>query len=178
MPAPAAIFLAPTAGGIAVISKRKQARRAQAASNKWSAQFPLVDDFASQQAMISKAQLQLKTLQAQGGKSKQVKAEISELSKWIGVMKSQLKDLKTGMDMASTNLQKAPSPKTIADSALPVGQVGTVTDNAPTGVSSTDVAQNVANGDNLATATKKPTNWLLIGALAVGAIVVFRMLKK
>ena len=57
-------------------------------------------------------------------------------------------------------------------------QAGTVTDNAPTGVSTGDVAENVANGDNLASATKKPTNWLLIGALAVGAIVVFRMFKK
>jgi hypothetical protein len=178
MPAPAAIFLAPAAGGVAVISKRKQARRAQAASNKWSTQFPLVDDYASQQAMINQAQLQLKTLQAQGGKSKQVRAEIAQLSKWIGVMKSQLKDLKTGMDMASTNLQKAPSPQMIAQAPLPVVQVGTVTDNAPTGVSLSDVAQNVANGDNLAAPTKKPINWLLIGGIAVAAILIFRTIKK
>jgi len=178
MPAPVAVFLAPTAGGIALISKRKQARRAQAASNKWSTQFPLVDDFASQQAMINQAQLQLKTLQAQGGKSKQVKAEIAQLSKWIGVMKAQLKDLKTGLDMASTNIQKAPSPKAISESSLPVAQITTGTDNIPTGVSSTDVAQNVANGGNLATATKKPTNWLLIGGVVVGVVLLFRMFKK
>jgi hypothetical protein len=109
MPAPVAVFLAPTIGGAALLSKKKQARRAQAASNKWSTQFPLVDDYASQQAMISQAQLQLKTLQAQGSKSKQVRAEIAQLSKWIGVMKAQLKDLKTGLDMASTNMQKAPT---------------------------------------------------------------------
>jgi len=178
MPAPAAIFLAPTAGGVVLLSKKKQAKRAQAASNKWSTQFPLVDDFASQKAMLDKAQLQLKTLQAQGGKSKQVKAEIAQLSKWIGVMKAQAKDLKTGMDMASTNVQKAPSPNAISQSQLPVTQVGSGVENAPTGVTTSDVAENVANGDNLATATKKPTNWLLIGALAVGSIVVFRMLKK
>ena len=162
MPAPVALFLAPTVGGAALLSKKKQARRAQAASNKWSTQFPLVDDYASQQAMINQAQLQLKTLQGQGGKSKQVKAEIAQLSKWIGVMKAQAKDLKTGMDMASTNIQKAPTP----------------TDNAPTGVTTGDVAENVANGDNLATATKKPTNWLLIGGVVVGAVVLFRMFKK
>jgi len=110
MPAPIAVFVAPALGGAALLSKKKQARRAQAASNKWSTQFPLVDDYASQQAMINQAQLQLKTLQGQGMKSKQVKAEITQLSKWIGVMRAQLKDLKTGMDMASTNMQKAPTP--------------------------------------------------------------------
>lgn len=178
MPAPAAIFLAPTAGGIAVVSKKKQARRAQAASNKWSTQFPLVDDFESQKAFINKAQLQLKTLQAQGGKSKQVKAEIAQLSKWIVVMKAQAKDLKTGLDMASTNLQKAPSPTSVAQSQLPVTQVGTATQNAPTGVSSTDVAENVASGENIAAATKKPTNWLLIGGLAIVAVLLFRKFKK
>lgn len=178
MPAPVALFLAPTVGGAALLSKKKQARRAQAASNKWSTQFPLVDDFASQQAMINQAQLQLKTLQGQGGKSKQVKAEIAQLSKWIGVMKAQAKDLKSGMDMASTNLQKAPAPATIASAQLPVTQVGTTTDNAPTGVTTGDVAENVANGDNLATATKKPTNWLLIGGVVVGAVLLFRMFKK
>lgn len=52
------------------------------------------------------------------------------------------------------------------------------TDNAPTGVTTGDVAENVANGDNLATATKKPTNWLLIGGVVVGAVLLFRMFKK
>lgn len=180
MPA-AALFFAPTAGAAAILGKKKQARRAQAASNKWSTQFPLVDDYASQSAMINKAKLQLKTLQAQGGKSKQVKAEIAALSKWIAVMNSQLKDLKTGMDMASTNVQKAPAPDVIAQAALPVGvatpTVGETADST-TGVTSSDVAQNVAAGENLAATTKKPTNWLLIGGVAVGAILLFRMLKK
>ena len=178
MPAPIAVFVAPALGGAALLSKKKQARRAQAASNKWSTQFPLVDDYASQQAMINQAQLQLKTLQAQGGKSKQVKAEIAQLSKWIGVMRAQLKDLKTGMDMASTNIQKAPTPTAIASAQLPVAQMAAPTENAPTGVTSGDVAENVANGDNLASATKKPTNWLLIGGLVVGAVVLYRMFKK
>lgn len=178
MPAPIAVFVAPALGGATLLSKKKQARRAQAASNKWSTQFPLVDDYASQQAMISQAQLQLKTLQAQGSKSKQVKAEITQLSKWIGVMRAQLKDLKTGMDMASTNMQKAPTPTAIASAQLPVAQMAPATENAPTGVTSGDVAENVANGDNLASATKKPTNWLLIGGLVVGAVVLYRMFKK
>ena len=53
MPAPIAVFVAPALGGAALLGKKKQARRAQAASNKWSTQFPLVDDYASQQAMIN-----------------------------------------------------------------------------------------------------------------------------
>ena len=137
-----------------------------------------MDDYASQQAMINQAQLQLKTLQGQGMKSKQVKAEITQLSKWIGVMRAQLKDLKTGMDMASTNMQKAPTPTAIASAQLPVAQMAPATENAPTGVTSGDVAENVANGDNLASATKKPTNWLLIGGLVVGAVFLYRMFKK
>lgn len=57
-------------------------------------------------------------------------------------------------------------------------RVQAATQNAPTGVTSGNVAENVANGDNLASATKKPTNWLLIGGVVVGAILLFRMLKK
>lgn len=185
MPAAALIF-APTAGALGILSKKAKAKRAQAAANKWSTQFPLLDDYASMQANIEKANLQLKTLNGQrpksGGVLKKWKAETAELSKWIGVMKGHLKDLKVGLDMASTNVQPAPAPASIALAPLPVEQAPTtVGQEAATtegGVTTGDVAQNVANGQNLATTTKKTTNWLLIGGIAVGAIVLYRLLKK
>lgn len=187
MPAPAAVFLAPTAGGIALINKKKQARRQQAAANKWSTQFPLVDDFASQQALIDKANLQLRNLQGKSGKgeSKQTKVDRLQLSKWIGVMKAQAKDLKTGLDMASTNQGQAPSPDQIQNAPLPVAPIptrgsGLGQGSAPAGnsLSSQEVAQAEANGENIAADTKKPTNWLLIGGIAVGAILLFSLMRR
>lgn len=181
MPAPVALFLAPTAGGVALLNKKKQARRQQAAANKWSTQFPLVDDFASQQAMIDKANLQLRTLSGKSGKgeSKQSRADRQQLAKWIGVMKAQAKDLKTGMDMASTNQGQAPSPAQIQNAALPMPPSPTRgADTSGAALSSQEVAQAEANGENIAADTKKPTNWLLIGGIAVAAILLFSMIRK
>jgi hypothetical protein len=92
-------------------------------------------------------------------------------------MKSHLKDLKVGLDMASTNTQVAPTPTTIAETPLPIGQQPT-SENAPSGVTSGDVAQGVANGENLASDTKKGTNWLLIGGVVVGVVVLYKLFKK
>ena len=185
MPAPVALFLAPTAGGVALLNKKKQARRQQAAANKWSTQFPLVDDFASQQAMIDKANLQLRTLSGKSGKgeSKQSRADRQQLAKWIGVMKAQAKDLKTGMDMASTNQAQAPSPAQIQNAPMlysPTRGSGLGQGSAPAGnsLSSQEVAQSEANGENIAADTKKPTNWLLIGGIAVGAILLFSLMRR
>ena len=181
MPAPAAVFLAPTAGGVALLNKKKQARRQQAAANKWSTQFPLVDNYASQQAMIDKANLQLRTLVGKSGKgeSKQARADRQQLSKWIGVMKAQAKDLKTGMDMASTNQGQAPTAAQIQNTALPVPPSPTRgADTSGAALSSQEVAQAEANGENIAADTKKPTNWLLIGGIAVGAILLFSMMRR
>ncbi len=179
MPAAALIF-APTIAGGALLSKKAKAKRAQAASNKWSTQFPLVDDYASMQAMIDKANLQLKTLNAQKGGTKKFKAEKAELAKWLGVMKSHLKDLKVGLDMASTNVQVAPTPTAIAESPLPIGQEATTNDSVASGVASGALAavQSVASGENLATDTKKGTNWLLIGGVVVGVVVLYKLFKK
>lgn len=181
MPIPA-LILAPTAGTVALLNKKKQARRQQAAANKWSTQFPLVDDYASQQAMIDKASLQLRTLQGtkvKGG-SKQAKADMQQLSKWIGVMKAQAKDLKTGMDMASTNQGQAPSVSQIENAPLPIPPSPTRGSSSPSGaaLSSGEVAQAEANGENIAADTKKPTNWLLIGGIAVGALLLFSMMRR
>ena len=180
MPAAALIF-APTVAGGAIISKKAKAKRAQAAANKWSTQFPLVDDYASMQAMILRASAQLKTLSAQnvrGRASKTLKAEIAELSKWIGVMKSHLKDLKSGLDLASTNVKAAPTPTAIAEAPLPMPAPEPVsTDVVPSSLVA--AGENVAEAaENLAAPTKKGTNWLLIGGLVLGAFVLVKAFKK
>jgi hypothetical protein len=181
MPAAALIF-APTIAGGAIISKKAKAKRAQAAANKWSTQFPLVDDYDSMQAMILRASAQLKTLNSQnvrGRASKTLKAEIAELSKWIGVMKAHLKDVKSGLDLASTNVAQAPNPATIAQIPLPMPATEPVSsDVMPASyVAQAETAIGEAAG-NLAAPTKKGTNWLLIGGLVIGAIVLVKVFKK
>jgi hypothetical protein len=183
MPAAALIF-APTAAGVGILSKRAKARREQAAANKWSTAFPLVDDTASMDAMIEKAKLQLKTLNAQKPKkpNKSYVEGVRQLSKWIGVMQAHRKDLKVGMSMASTNTQSAPTPAAIAQAPLPVGVAQTPSpvapDASPAPLGEQAVAENMQNGDNLASDTKKPTNWLLIGGIVVGAIVLYKIVKR
>jgi hypothetical protein len=183
MPAAALIF-APTVAGGALISKKAKAKKAQAAANQWSTQFPLVDDYASMEAMVDKANTQLKTLNANEPKKlfsghAKWKIQRDELSKWIGVMKSHLKDLKTGLSMASTNVAPAPTPAAIAEAPLPIPAAEPVSaDVMPANYVAE--AESAVEGvvENLATPTKKGTNWLLIGGLVIGAFVLVKAFKK
>ena len=182
MPAPVlgAIF-APTVAGGLVLSKKAKAKRAQAAANKWSTQFPLVDDYASNQAMILKANEQLKVISAskpKGMTKAKWRAEISELSKWIGVMKGHSKDLQTGLDMASTNVTTAPTPMEVAQTPLPIPATPQEAMPSESALQAGAIEGATQVGDNLAAPTKKGTNWLLIGGVVVGAIVLFRLIKK
>lgn len=183
MPAAALIF-APTIAGGTILSKKAKAKRAQAAANQWSNEFPLLDDYASMQASIARAQAQLKTLNSQEPKKvfsghKKWKVQRDELSKWIGVMKSHLKDLKSGLDLASTNVAPAPTPAAIAQTPLPIPATEPVSaDVMPASyVAQVENAVEEVAG-NLATPTKKGTNWLLIGGLVIGAIVLVKAFKK
>jgi hypothetical protein len=171
MPAPAAIFFAPTAGAAVLASKRKQAKRSQAAANKWSGQFPLTDDRASMQQTLSAAELQLKTLRAQrpqaGANAKKWKADEAELAKWIGAVKGHIRGLRSGLDTSSTNApgvalpQSGPAPA-LAPQPQPAEEQPLTTD-----------AIDKQNG----AAEKKP-NYLLYAGIAVGVILLVRALKK
>ena len=106
------------------------------------------------------------------------RAEISELSKWIGVMKGHSKDLKTGLDMASTNVTTAPTPMEVAQTPLPIPAPPQETMPSESALQAGAVAGAEQAGENLAAPTKKGTNWLLIGGVVVGAIVLFRLITK
>ena len=171
MPAPAAIFFAPTAGAAVLASKRKQAKRAQAAANKWSGQFPLTDDRASMQQTLSAAELQLKTLRAQkpkgGINAKTWKADEAELARWIGAIKGHIRGLKSGLDTSSTNVPApALSQPAQAPTAAPAPQPA---EQAPLTTEAIDKQSGAA--------PNKP-NYLLYAGIAVGVILLARALKK
>jgi hypothetical protein len=163
MPAP--IFLAvPTGVGIAV-SKKAENKRRQAASNEYSKKYPLLDDVSSMEASLSAARLELKNLNnmaANTAGAKRVKARNSStLSKWTLVMSSHIKDLKAGMNMASS--QVYPAQKVEGEKSSELNPV------APPQEEVLDMV-----GEN----PKKGVNWLLIGGVAVGAFVIYKLIKK
>lgn len=175
--AAAAIFLAPTAAVAATISKRKQARRAQAAANKWSAQFPLSDNPTAMQQTLSSAELQLKTLRGQrprGGSGsvaalKKWKADEAQLVKWISTIKAHMKDLKSGLDVSSTNL---PGAAIMTSGAQANAQTATAPQQ------STDEQLTTDGIDQQTGAAAKKPNYLLYAGIAVGVILLVRALKK
>jgi hypothetical protein len=165
MPAP--IFLAvPTGVGIAV-SKKAENKRRQAASNEYSKKYPLVDDLSSMEASLSNARLELKNLNnmaANTAGAKRVKARNSyTLSKWTLVMSGHIKDLKAGMNMASSQVAPIPAQATVA----PV--VAQEEASAPAQTAGEEIAGETP---------KKAVNWLLIGGVAVGAFLIYKLIKK
>jgi len=168
MPAP--FLLVPTGIGVAV-SKKAENKRKQAASNEFSKRYPLTDDLGAMEASLASAKLELKNLNnmpASTAGAKRVKNRNSTLlSKWTLVMSGHIKDLKAGMNVASS--QSAPTPaqtEVVATVAPVVAQQEAVA-----------VAES-ADGGMTAESTKKGVNWLLIGGVALGAFVIYKLIKK
>ena len=115
MPAP--FLFIPAGIGIAV-SKKAENKRRQAASNEYSKKYPLVDDLSSMEASLSAAKLELKNfnnMATNTAGAKRVKSRNTDLlNKWTLVMSSHIKDLKAGMNMASSQVAPIPSQKTVA----------------------------------------------------------------
>ena len=116
---------------------------------------------------ISEAQSELKMIDrspAQTAGAKRVrKRNMDALGSWISVMKDHLKDLTCGIAVAATQ-PAAPAPTPAPTPAAPVAEVTPA------------VAE---TGENLAAGTKeKGVNWLLIGGLVVGGLVIYKLLKK
>lgn len=164
MPAP--LLLVPTGIGIAV-SKKAENKRRQAASNEFSKRYPLLDDLASMESSLASAKLELKKLNSMAANTagaKRVKARNSDLlNKWTLVMSGHIKDLKAGMNMASSQVAPVPAQATVA----PV----VAQEEAP-------APAQTAGQEISAEATKKGVNWLLIGGVALGAFVIYKMIKK
>ena len=174
--AAAAVFLAPTVVGGTLLSKRAENRRKQAAANAFSQKYPLVDNPASNSAAIQAAKAELKAINASPARTpgaKRVKNRNSaELSKWIAVMESHGKDLKAGMAVATTQsavVSMAPNVANTPPVVMPPSQGGTQEPETPA---------EAAAAENMAAPTKGGTNWLLIGGIAIGAIVLYKILKR
>jgi hypothetical protein len=164
MPAP--LLIVPAGIGIAV-SKKAENKRRQAASNEYSKKYPLLDDLSSMEASLSAAKLELKNLNnmsANTAGAKRVKARNSStLSKWTLVMSGHIKDLKAGMNMASSQVAPVPAQKVEGEKASELNPV------APPQEEISDMTGETP---------KKGVNWLLIGGVVVGAFLIYKLIKK
>jgi hypothetical protein len=208
MPAP--LLLIPTGIGIG-LSKRAENKRQQAAANEYSKKYPLVDDLGSMEASLATAQSELRNLNAMIAKTagaKRVKARnIGTLNKWVVIMGGHINDLKSGMNIASSQTTpapvqpvsppapvpapvqpvSAPVPEQPVSASFPVQSIAAPV-SVPTviggGVVKPNVVSQAANvvsapeQEMLAPTTKKGVNWLLIGGVAIGAFVIYKMIKK
>lgn len=163
MPLP---FLA--AGVGLAVSQRSRNKRTQAASNRFSQKYPLLEDCKSMEASINAAKSELKTIGAAPAKTAKAtnlnKATETALISWLDTMRMHNKDLKCGLNVSSSSNAVITAQQTVQ--AAPV-QAEIKEQPAP------------SESQNLASVTKKKgVNWLLIGGVAVFGIVIFKMLKK
>jgi hypothetical protein len=174
MAVPAAIF-AP-AGAITVgLNKRAENRRKQAAANVYSKKYPLVDNAASMDSAIANATQELRAIQTAPAETKGAKRvkdrNAQALSKWLAVMSEHRRDLQAGLNIASSQTAPAPVPAAPAPAPMP----------APAAPIATVEPVTAVEGESIQTAAqtqKKGVNWLLIGGVVVGVILISRLLKK
>lgn len=178
MPAPilASPLILPGVVGVAA-SKKAENKRRQAAANEFSRKYPLSDDYSAMVSTLEAAKAELQNIKkstANNAGEKRVKSRNTlMLTKWIDVINGHVKDLKVGVNIASTN---APSP------ALPSQQVS----YSPTRGAAERVKEETSEPVVGATEGKQTTeaapkgkpNWMMIGGVALGIFVVYKLLKK
>lgn len=174
--------LSPAASIVVATKNRAENRKRQAVANEYSKKYPLSDNAETMQGYISAASLELRTIQgtiATTAGAKRVKKRNSDLlSNWIGVMKDQVRDIKSGISLATS--VAAPIPPVMEQPQtdnVPRGTSGVVAASPSVGVLNTSPLM-AQEASNLAAPTKKGMNWLLLGGFAVGAILLYRYLKK
>lgn len=189
------IIAAPTIGVSVGLSKRAANRRKQAAANAFSQKYPLLDDAGAMQGAIDAAVLELKNIDATPAKTagaKRIKKRNSDaLRQWIVVMNEHNKDLKSGINIASTQVAAAvepavPTATTMVipqetqpiQAVLPQVQAGSATQE-PKELSDVNTETDVKNTGNLAASTKqKGVNWLLIAGVGVAIFLGYKYFKK
>jgi hypothetical protein len=173
MPAPilASPLVLPGVVGIAS-SKKAENKRRQAAANEFSKKYPLGDDYSAIMASLNAAKSELQAIKnstAKNAGERRVKARnILMLSKWIEVMNGHAKDLKVGVNIASSQVRPT-TPTPAAAAAAPAPDMNTISQpvvGASEGKQTPDVAP------------KGKPNWILIGGVALGVFVVYKLLKK
>ena len=171
-------MILPIGVGIAA-SKKAENKRKQAAANEYSKKYPLVDDITSMQASLEAAKLELKNLNkmvTSTAGAKRVKARNSfALTEWTSIMNGHIKDLKSGMNVAST--ESVTPVVSVAQVVMPSNNKEVViAEKVSQGTESSPEAtndQNLSKSDN-----KKGVNWLLIGGVAIGSFVIYKLIKK
>ena len=181
----------PVIVGVA-ISKRAANRRKQAAANVFSQKYPLLDDARAMQNAIDAAVLELKNIDASPAKTagtKRIKKRNSDaLRQWIVVMNEHNKDLKSGINIASTQVTASVVPMATTmvipqetqpiQAVLPQVQTGSATQE-PKELSDVNTETDVKNTGNLAASTKqKGVNWLLIAGVGVAIFLGYKYFKK
>lgn len=183
------------------LSKRAANRRKQAAANVFSQKYPLLDDAGAMQNAIDAAVLELKNIDATPAKTagaKRIKKRNSDaLRQWIVVMNEHNKDLKSGINIASTQVAATVEPAVPASPAVPTAttiikeqetqpiqavlpqvQTGSATQE-PKELSDVNTETDVKNTGNLAASTKqKGVNWLLIAGVGVAIFLGYKYFKK
>lgn len=193
-------------GGLGIaLSKRRQNRLKQAAANEFSQKYPLLDQYSAMQSSVDAAVIELKNIDASpaetAGAKRVKKRNSATLRKWIIVMNDHLKDLRSGMSVATTKLapkmfdahnrlgmsqQNTPMATTVvmAEQTQPIQ---TVLPQVPAGygaeepkeLSQVNTETDVNNTGNLAAPTKeKGVNWLLIGGAALAVYFGYKYFKK
>jgi hypothetical protein len=166
-------MILPVGGAAIAISKKAENKRKQAAANEYSKKYPLVDNIDSMQASLEAAKSELKNLKnmvAKTAGAKRVKARNSfALTEWTSIMNGHIKDLKSGMNVASSE-SVSPVVMPSSNKELPIPEkVPQSTENSPEATND----ENLPESDN-----KKGVNWFLIGGVAIGAFVIYKLIKK
>ena len=168
MPAP--LLIVPAGIGIAA-SKKAENKRRQAAANEYSKKYPLVDDIGSMQASLAAAQKELKNLNvmpANTAGAKRVKSRnIATLNKWVIVISGHINDLKSGMNVASSQVAPTPAQPVVEPIVAPIPAV-----------QEAEAAVANVEAENSAETPKKGVNWLLIGGVAIGVFAIYKLIKK
>jgi hypothetical protein len=166
-------MILPVGGAAIAISKKAENKRKQAAANEYSKKYPLVDNIDSMESSLEAAKSELKNLKnmvAKTAGAKRVKARNSfALTEWTSIMNGHIKDLKSGMNVASSE-SVSPVVMPSSNKELPIPEkVPQGTENSPEATND----KNLPGSDN-----KKGVNWFLIGGVAIGAFVIYKLIKK
>lgn len=135
------------------------------------------------EASLAAAQLELKNIRnsaANTAGAQRVKSRnTTALNKWIQIIKGHLNDLKSGMNVASSEsvvVGTAQQPaEQLPRNRIPSSEVVSMGSAAPVGAVE---ESSVLAESGIASTRKKGINLLVLGGVAVGVFLIYKLLKK
>lgn len=172
------------AGGLVVgVSKKAENKRKQASANVFSNKYPLLDDCTSMDVFLKNAMFELKQIEsspANTAATKRIKRRNADsLRSWISVIKGHLKDLTCGINVASTeSVPQVVMPSSKREGQLEQQELSRSPKTQSNVINSIteDQSSNEEKSDDSDNGKNK--NLLLIGAVAIGVIIIFKFMKK